>query len=401
MPVLLLFLAALAAGFVAYGSHPVWAQYPHGLEMILLARQLQWPLVAVSIIFCLALVALIVAGRRRAWWLIGLSPVLALFMHRFATDPLLQFSIVDNPPMVSAADATFIADGDWVLGLVFNEQSFAFPFSSLYRSPVVFVDSHDQRMLLIWSAYANRGVAHRINRELHARDLEIVSMPGNALLLYNRKLGQFIDGIAAQTAHRQTPSGFTRPIAITKCTWGGWRLAHPGSRVMVPVRRGDGTSPSVPLAPAFPLLPPKPSGAAQDRPSDWRRPIILIATTQPVALPADWLGEQPLNINIDALSLLIFHDPKTGRLRGFDRSIDGLIPRFSWNTDPRRPRAVLIDSDSNSGWSADGRAVDGPLTNKRLAAIDLEGHLIWGIVKPWMPQLQPVQLNHAASRQAK
>ena len=32
-------LATILAAVVAYGTHPLWAQYPHGLGLILLSRQ--------------------------------------------------------------------------------------------------------------------------------------------------------------------------------------------------------------------------------------------------------------------------------------------------------------------------------------------------------------------------
>ena len=50
------------------------------------------------------LVATVISGRRRVFWLIGLGPILALFGHRFATDPNATMRSVENPAFV-AADA--------------------------------------------------------------------------------------------------------------------------------------------------------------------------------------------------------------------------------------------------------------------------------------------------------
>src|SRR5215204_4712925 len=105
---------------MAYGTHPAWAQFPNGLEFILVARRLQWPMVALALILCLVLLALVISGRRRAWWLIGLGPVLALFVHRFARDPVNQFACVENPPFVLASEAKHLADNDWVVALQFE-----------------------------------------------------------------------------------------------------------------------------------------------------------------------------------------------------------------------------------------------------------------------------------------
>ena len=93
---------------MAYGTHPQWAQYDVGLSLIMATRRLQWPLAAVSIIFSLVTCATVISGARRAWWLIGLAPVLALFVHRFATSPLNRFGVNDEPQFVTARDSTFV-----------------------------------------------------------------------------------------------------------------------------------------------------------------------------------------------------------------------------------------------------------------------------------------------------
>src|SRR5438876_309238 len=66
LPLLLLIIAALAATIVAYGTHPTFGQFSHGLSLILFTRQYQWPLIVLSILLCLILIALVVAGKRRA-----------------------------------------------------------------------------------------------------------------------------------------------------------------------------------------------------------------------------------------------------------------------------------------------------------------------------------------------
>src|SRR5688572_5841284 len=144
VPVLLIALATLSAGLMAYGTHPDWAQYDVGLSLIMATRRLQWPLAAVSIIFCLVVCATVISGARRAWWLIGLAPVLALFVHRFATSPLNQFAINGDPQFVTAAESTFVRDEDYVVALVFEDQAYAYPYAALWNEPVVVQQNHDK-----------------------------------------------------------------------------------------------------------------------------------------------------------------------------------------------------------------------------------------------------------------
>src|SRR5215207_4031645 len=126
IPLALILLAMGSAAVMAYGTHPDWAQYEHGLSLIMLTRRLQWPLVALSLLLCIALIALVIAGKRRAWWLIGLAPVLALFAHRFTAGPAAPFTVYDEPAFVAASEAGFLADDDFVVGLQFGDAAFAY-----------------------------------------------------------------------------------------------------------------------------------------------------------------------------------------------------------------------------------------------------------------------------------
>src|SRR5688572_23230783 len=100
---------------MAYGTHAGWAQYSWGFDFILFTRRVQWPMAVLSLGLCLGVLGLIVSGRRRAWWLIGLAPVFALFAHRFISHPSNQFHVIEGPVFVTAPEGSkFVADEDWV-----------------------------------------------------------------------------------------------------------------------------------------------------------------------------------------------------------------------------------------------------------------------------------------------
>ena len=105
--------------------------------------------------------------------------------------------------------------------------------------------------MLIWSAYANRAVAMSIGHDLKARDLEIVGSPANSLLLYNGRLGQFINGVTGRTPDGKKPSGAVEYLPVWKMTWRQWLEGHPQTKVL---SSPAGVSPNAPLIQFFPRI---------------------------------------------------------------------------------------------------------------------------------------------------
>lgn len=369
---------------IAYGTQPGWAQYRHGLELIMLTRRYEWPLIALVLILCVALLGLIISGKRRAWWLIGLGPILALFAHKFLADPARVFAVYDQPGFVSADQASFLADGDYVLGFGFEGDWYAYPFSTLYARPVVIQTDHDQRLLVMWSAFANRAVVIPIDRSVKAQELEIVSMPANALLVYNARLGQFINGVTGLTIDHRAATGFEVEHAVqtVKTTWKQWRDAHPQAKVMLPPANLPADLPNQPVLPYYPM--PATAGA----PAKPGTRAALVATTQPAVVLDEDITIRPANLTSDQTYFLLFRDPITGAARAFDRALPGdLFPRFRNKLFPKHPEAVWTDSDSASAWTADGRAVDGPLKGAKLRPIAVDDGVYWDVIRYWYPHL--------------
>jgi hypothetical protein len=377
LPLLLLVLAAVPAAVVAYGIDPAWAQYRHGIELILLSRRLQWPLIALTLLLCVALIGLVISGKRRAWWLVGLAPILTLLGHRFAMNPANAFLINAKPVFVAADQASFMSNDEWVVGLIDQSGAVAFPYASLYSRPLVVRNDQAEPMILMWSPFANCATAFRIDRSIRSNELEVVSMPANALLAYNSRMGQFINGVTGATPDGRRPSGFGSPIPTIKTTWGRWLAAHPGTTVMAAPQGGE--APRRAVLPYFPMprdsvnLPPQTT-------------IALLRSPTPVAI-ADWdVGAGP--VNFPDPPIVVVRDPMTGTVMAFDRHIDeDLIPTFSARTFRKLPQAMMTDSDSGSAWTAGGRAIGGPSKGKKLQPVEIEDGVYYGVARFWYGSL--------------
>ena len=384
LPLLLLILAAALSAALAYGTHPFWAQFAFGLSLITTVHQFEWLLVGLCMACCVALGLLAATGRSRIWWLAGLGPVAALLAQRWRGENYSAFAVLENPSFVGVAEAAFMEDDDYVLGLVFNGTAYAYPAWLVYPAPVVVHTDQDRRMVLLWSAPANCATAWQVSREMRGSDLKVVSMPANSLLVYNSAVGEFISGVTGRLLDGRKPTGFIRPIEVHKLRWRDWRrlfMNMPG-RVLAQAPGAKAKVPNAPLAPSLPLP---------------RRPdtmpattiVAVAAATRPVAIPADRITSRPMNVSAGDTAIVVFRDPQTGQVRCFDRRLDDLIPRFAANTDRRRRNVFMIDSDSLSGWTADGVAVDGPMArqSRRLTRLAVEEGLYWGVMRTWMKDI--------------
>jgi hypothetical protein len=378
LPVLLLVFAIVPAVLFAYGTEPSWAAHgPRGLELILWAHRFQWPLVMLSVVLCIGLGVAVIAKKSSVVWLLGLLPVLFLFAHKYTDGPAKGLYCQQDPALVSAADVPVGDANELVVGVVLDSQPYAFFYSALHRTPVVVASVRDRRMALFWSEYANRAQVFTTARDFRADDLEVVCSPDNALLVYNTRLGQFINGVTGLTLSGQIPTGLLEPIPVIKTTWQAWDAAHPDTRVM----QGSDAGFTQPLQPRFAM--PGTDPAISDT-----RHICVVAATQPIAVPSEAIGTRPLNLTSGLTSLLLVR--VNGVVRAFNRELPGdLVPRFAPGSDAKHKNVAWVDSDTNAGWSSAGAEVDGPqeMHGLVMSPIPVEEDLYWNVMKFWYPQL--------------
>ena len=210
-------------------------------------------------------------------------------------------------------------------------------------------------------------------------------MPANALLLYNTRIGQFINVVTGQTPKGEKPDQFRDEVAVAKTTWGAWRSRHPETKVLAPVSAEYADAPRLPIRPTWPL-PRKAGESAPVQPVS----VLVIRAKQAFALRSEQVTTAPLNLTAHETPLLVFRDPGTGEIRAFERRIDDLRPQFRPIKDKKRKKADFVDADTNAGWDVNGRVVDGPpeMRGKRLAPVLVEDGLYWEVMKHWVPSME-------------
>lgn len=386
LPLILLTIATLSAAVAVYGTLPQWSLLHHGIQIIEITRQLQWPLLTLSVLMCVAMVVSIIIGKRRVWWLIGFAPVLALFAQLFVTGTFTNLQVVDHPPTVDVASASFMKDDEFVVGLVADEQAYAFPYRQLFTHPVVVLQVREKQVVLMWNAFANRAVARTMGRQVVARELEVVSMPSNALLIYNRRVGQFINGLTGLTPEGTVPGGFHAQVPTAKTTWAQWRGRYPQTQVM--------SMPALTKAPTGPIRPRYPMRVDKTAlPLPAETPVMVFPATRPVVIAESAVKQEPINVSVGDVPAVLFREPGTDRIKVFERKFDGNSSRFVANPSVRRATkgVFMLDTATNSGWTIAGVAVDGEkeVIGKRLQPIiSVEEGLYYGVMREWYPEIE-------------
>jgi hypothetical protein len=379
LTLLLVALACAAAAAVAFGTDPRLAERPDGLHWITLTRRFQWPLMSLCLILCVFLIGLVVAGKRRAFWLVALLPVLFFFYQRFTGQAYRQMAILDAPTFVTPEKATFLKNESPVVGLIFEDTPYAYPVGTLAQAPVVVHADSDKRLILMWSPYAARARAFVIDHSFKTRELDIVSMPANAMLLYNSRIGQFINAFTGTTLSGERPEGFKNSVDTFKTTWKSWRSDHPNTKVLSAAVSSTGEK----LQPIFPTPDADPKVPAHTR-------VTLVDTAQPIAIQPERVSAgEPLNLAAGGLNLLVFREKGGGKIRAFDRSIKGdLFPRFSRKIVNKRPDVAFVDADTDSFWTLDGRCVEGYCKGEQLRPLHTEDDIAWVTLHTYYPDIE-------------
>lgn len=361
-------MGIVAAAGVAFGCDPAVAEHLGGLAVLRAMHRLQWLMIGVTVLSGLGLAALVVFERRRAWWLLGLLPVVALFGWRFgAAGERLSLWVEDQPTFASAQQSTWLTDEDPVIGLEIDGQAFAYPIAALRRAPVVVQGDRARRLIVAWSAGARAASAAWVDRAVRGRDLEVVAAPTGVLLIYNRRVGVFFDALTLRDPSGRPAEGMLNPIPTVRTTWQAWRAARPETMVLqprwTPVREADPTS-------------------ANGEHADG---VALLRTDPPIAVPMAAITAEPQNYTAGAAAVLVFRDD-SGGVRAFDRRLEqDLFPRFSAKTDRKTQRRVLADADTGTTWTFAGAAVEGPLKGTSLTPILVQPDLSPDSVRFWLP----------------
>jgi hypothetical protein len=358
------------AVWLTYGTDSRLDQFAWGLSVIQLTRRLWGLLVVGCLLPCVAIFGLVLGDRLRAWWLIVLAPVTLVLAHGLTRVVAIDTNVVTYDVEQLATPNRPLDPAEQVVGVILNDQSYAFPRRNLLSAPAVILADRTHRVLVVWNEGAWRATALRAGIEVKAADLDVVSQPGGSVLLYNKRYSEFIVGATGREPDGSVPVAMADATAELT-TWASWKERHPKTK-----------TPSIAPTPA---PPPPPI----DEPGH-----ILRLPDRPIAFADTELGElDALNFNVDQQPVLIFRDA-TGQVRAFLRKVgDDLFPVFSLRNDPITRRLTLYDADSGSTWSLDGVAIDGQSRGQKLTSVPVNSGVNLKLIRRWDRTISVVKLR--------
>ena len=306
--------------------------------------------------------------------LVSLVVALAASAHAQTPPSPMPYTANHTPEFVAASEATFLQDGDILLGVVSGKVAKAYPAADLAQHGAVADTVPDGPISVTWCGVCNTGLVFRAEvkgRTLHFNYDRMVA--GNEVqkdletgTSWQQATGHAIDGPLKGTRLTLYPA--------VRTTWAEWRKQHPNTTVLKPLpgyaermptlskRISDVTRAGLDGLPrgvssSDPRLPPRETVAGLEVGAD------------SVAYPFSELRiARVVNDRVGSLPVVIVHQPSSDTTTAFDARVKGKVLRFQ-ATDATA--STLIDLDTRSTWTAYGLAMGGPLKGTQLKQVIL------------------------------
>lgn len=278
---------------------------------------------------------------------------------------------IDRPKYISAAESDkFLQAKDIVFGLDYRGVVKAFPQKILVWHEIVNDEVKGEKISVTYCPLTGSAVGFR-GRSREGTMLTFGTsgkLVNSNLLLYDRQtdsqwpqiLGIAIDGNNKGTVLDEIPLAWTH--------WSRWRRRHPDTLVLstdTGYFRPYGSDPygsyDKPKTyynsgePLFPVM-------AKDGRFDPKDVVVGVKTNgRQIAVHKQGLRTIKLaNTKLDGLPIVAFHDPDLDVARVFVRQVNGNPTNF------RSEKGRIVDELTGSLWTADGRSVEGKLSETQL-----------------------------------
>lgn len=318
---------------------------------------------------------------------IGISAAGMAFMYWTGYVPIIM-----TPPgtvqRLSRDEAARRIDPDEaVLGLTIDGEACAYLRGQIAR-PHYLPDRVGGRDVVVsYCILCNSATAFEARLNGQPLDLRCVTAYNNNIIYRDRRTGNVIQQLDARVIAGPDTGAQLNTLPVTVTRWADWVALHPDTEVLdaPPQSLRDRM-----IATMLDWLIPLHKLAQRDSP--WHRVrgridgrvgamqfvIGVEHDGEAVAYEVERLRQQTLIEDTVGATPIALFGTRDGAVIGvFDRRIGERTLRFEVLTDDVHPAAVVRDHDTDSLWSAAGRALSGPLEGTQLVAIPHFNRLFW------------------------
>lgn len=140
-----------------------------------------------------------------------------------------------RPLFTRAAQATFLADGDRVLGMSHGQEAKAYPVKILNWHEIVNDTIGGQPVAITYCPLCGTGIAFDANVEGRPHTFGVSGLLYQSdLLMYDHQTESLWSQIAMEAIAGPLTGRKLRPVFLEHTTWGDWRIAHPATLVLSP-----------------------------------------------------------------------------------------------------------------------------------------------------------------------
>ena len=343
---------------------------------------------------------------------------------------LVPFHSIDNPKMVTAAQADFLNDDEYVLALTVNGEARAYPTRFVWWHHFV-NDRTDKAgpeypgFLISYCSVCNTGI--RYDSRVNGKPIlfDFYGLYNGVVIMCDRDTQSVWLQVEGKAVKGPMTGSELKPGALLDTTWGQWKRRHPDTLVMSPDNEykkfyRDKSYVEPRGYDRFPMpffersltridkrLPMFDKVLAVTLPAT---PVSLDAKPETKSVPAALHRAYPLAALKDAKGVLndtfgaepvvVALEPDTQTANAFSRLVEGKTLTFETRESDGKP--LLYDKETGTRWNIEGAGEAGPLMGKTLTR--LNNHLsqwygwvayfpetsIYGRTDPPQPEKPPV-----------
>lgn len=304
---------------------------------------------------------------------------------------IVPFKAIDNPKMVPASAADFMADGEYVLGVTVNGESRAYPTRFAWWHHVINDQIGNVPYAVTYCSVCNTALRFDLRSGGKTLKLDFYGLYNGVVTLCDRETGSVVLQVEGRVVTGPLLNTRLKKDPVLDTTWAQWKKLHPDTKVMSPdnefakfYRAKDMPEPR-----GYDRF-PRPFFQATLTRGDLRLPPFEKVLGVAVEPPAKAAGEAAatvrraypiqkvkaagnvVNDEVAGVPMAVLLEPDTVTAVAVSRMLEGKTLTFEARSQPEG-KVVFYDRETGTRWSVEGVGLEGALAGKSLARI--ENHL--------------------------